>query len=64
MVRSMLRKTLAYISSKKWDKVLVKKFNKLLLDLPLNINEDRIPDGSLNTFKNRWKFIKIKSYFL
>lgn len=45
LVRSMMRKIFWYLSSKKWDKVLIKKFNKLMLDLPLNINDDRIPDG-------------------
>ncbi|CAF0745205.1 unnamed protein product [Brachionus calyciflorus] len=45
LVRSIIRKIFGYLNSKKWDKVLIKKFNKMMLELPLNINDDRIPDG-------------------
>ena len=45
LVRSMIRKIFGYLSSKKWDQDLIKKFNKLMLDLPLNINDDKVPDG-------------------
>lgn len=44
-MRHMVRKTLGYLSSKKWDQKLIKEFNKLLMELPLNINEPKIPDG-------------------
>lgn len=45
MMRTMLRQTLNYLSQKKWEKLLVKKFNKIMLEHPLNINDDRTPDG-------------------
>jgi len=45
MMRSMLRKTLAYLGSRKWDTTLVKQFNKIMLAYPLNINQENIPDG-------------------
>lgn len=45
MMRSILRETLKYLSIKKWDKDLVKEFNKIMLNYPLNINDDKIPDG-------------------
>lgn len=44
-MRSMLRKTLAYLGSRKWDTTLVKQFNKIMLAYPLNINQENIPDG-------------------
>ncbi len=44
-MRTMLRKTLGYLSSKKWDNKLVKQFNKIMLTYPLNINQENIPDG-------------------
>lgn len=45
MMRTMLRQTLNYLSQKKWEKLLVKKFNKIMLEHPLNINDDKVPDG-------------------
>ena len=45
MMRSMLRQSFAYLNSKKWDQELVKEFNKMMLTLPLNINDHSIPDG-------------------
>lgn len=45
MMRDMLRQMLTYLNSKKWNKALVIKFNKILVKLPLNINDDSYPDG-------------------
>ena len=45
MIRSMLKQTFSYICSKKWNKDLIEEFNKILLEYPLNINEDSFPDG-------------------
>lgn len=45
MVRTMLKETFNYLSSKKWEKELVKEFNKIMLKYPLNINDGAIPDG-------------------
>jgi hypothetical protein len=44
-MRTMLRQTLNYLSKKKWDKLLVNKFNKIMLEYPLDINDDKKPDG-------------------
>ncbi len=46
-MRTMLKQILNYLSSKKWNKVLIKEFNKIMLNYPLNINEDSYPDGSI-----------------
>ena len=45
MIRSMLKQTFSYICSKKWNKDLIETFNTILLEYPLNINEDSFPDG-------------------
>lgn len=45
LIRCMIRKIFGYLNSKKWNKILIKKFNKIMMDLPLNINDDKIPDG-------------------
>lgn len=50
MMRTMLRQTLNYLSQKKWEKLLVKKFNKIMLEYPLNINDDQVPDGKYVMF--------------
>jgi ribosomal RNA-processing protein 1 len=41
----MLRSSLVYLCAKKWDQKLMKSFNKMMLELPLNINDHTIPDG-------------------
>ena len=46
-MRTMLRQTFMYLSSKKWNKSLIKQFNKIMLNFPLNINDDSIPDGKI-----------------
>lgn len=46
-MRRMLNKMLEYLSSKKWKKTLIKTFNQILIDYPLNINNDSYPDGKL-----------------
>lgn len=45
MMRSMLRQTMSYLSSKKWNKDLIEEFNKIMLDYPLRINDHSVPDG-------------------
>jgi ribosomal RNA-processing protein 1 len=45
LMRIMLRKSFAYIESKKWNKELINSFNSLILRLPLNIDDETIPDG-------------------
>lgn len=45
LIRLVVRKTFNYLNSKKWNKTLVKKFNTMMLELPLNINDDKISDG-------------------
>ena len=42
----MLNKMLEYLSIKKWKKTLIKTFNQILIDYPLNINNDSYPDGN------------------
>lgn len=44
-MRDMMRQSLGYLKEKKWNKALVNKFNKILVELPLNINDDSYPDG-------------------
>ena len=44
-MRDMLKSSLNYLQSKKWNKSLVNKFNKILVTYPLNINDDSYPDG-------------------
>jgi ribosomal RNA-processing protein 1 len=44
-MRCMLRKTFEYMSVKKWEQELVNAFNKMMLSLPLNINDHKVPDG-------------------
>jgi hypothetical protein len=44
-MRGMLKQVLEYLSLRKWNKELVKEFNKIMLKYPLNINEETIPDG-------------------
>jgi len=58
MIRSMLKQTFSYICSKKWNKDLIEEFNKILLEYPLNINEDSFPDGEkiLNIRMTRFVF--------
>jgi hypothetical protein len=41
----MLRKIFEYMSKKKWEQDLVMNFNKMMLALPLNINDHTVPDG-------------------
>jgi hypothetical protein len=41
----MLRETFSYISKQKWHKDLVNELNEILLQHPLNINDDTCPDG-------------------
>lgn len=50
----MIRQTLNYLSSRKWNSDLVKQFNKIMLKYPLNINEEKIPDGNYQLI-NLWK---------
>lgn len=45
LIRLVVRKTFSYLNSKKWNKILLKKLNNMMLELPLNINDDKIPDG-------------------
>ena len=64
MMRTMLRQTFMYLSSKKWNKSLVKQFNKIMLNYPLNINDDSIPDGkSFNMCFNLIEFFLISKRF-
>lgn len=44
-MRRMLNKMLEFLSSRKWKKTLIKTFNQILVDYPLNINNDSYPDG-------------------
>jgi hypothetical protein len=44
-MRRMLRETFSYISQQKWHKDLVNELNEILLQHPLNINDDTCPDG-------------------
>jgi len=41
----MLKQALEYLSLRRWNKELVKDFNKIMLKYPLNINDEKIPDG-------------------
>jgi ribosomal RNA-processing protein 1 len=44
-MRNMLKQSFNYLNTRKWKKGVVKKFNKILFTLPLNINDDKVPDG-------------------
>jgi hypothetical protein len=43
-MRQNINKSFEYLTSKKWNRSLTKKFHKLLQEYPLNIN-DSCPDG-------------------
>lgn len=50
-MRNMLNAAFRYLSSKKWNKKLVKKFHKFLMEKALNINDFSVPDGKENSYK-------------
>lgn len=44
-MRRMLREIFLILSKQKWHKDLVNELNEILLNYPLNINNDDCPDG-------------------
>ena len=54
-MRHVLRQTFEYISAKKWSKELVNELNQIVLENPLNINNESCPDGEYQLFMISFK---------